>query len=86
MFRRAVHPGAILADELAELGIAPAAFAQQINAPADYAAAIIAGREPVTPDLALRLGHWFGTEPQFWTNLQHQHDRLLAETAPAVAN
>ena len=86
MFRRAVHPGAILADELAELGVPPAVLAQRINVPADYAAAIIAGQKPVTPDLALRLGHWFGVAPQFWMNLQEQHDRQLAAAAPAVAN
>ena len=30
MFRRAVHPGEVLKDELAELGVTPTAFARQI--------------------------------------------------------
>ncbi len=33
----------------------------------------------MTGDTALRLGHWFGTNPQFWLNLQSQYDLRLAE-------
>ncbi len=86
MFQRAVHPGAILKDELAELGVSPSAFARHTDVPAASISAIIAGRRPVTADLALRFGHWFGVEPQFWLNLQVQHDLAAAErrAGPAV--
>ena len=40
---------------------------------------IIAGKRAITGDTALRLGHWFGTDPQFWLNLQSQHDLALAD-------
>ncbi len=41
-----------------------------------------AGRRSITGDTALRLGHWFGTSPHFWTNLQIAYDlRLAAEQA-----
>ena len=33
MFKRAVHPGEVLKDELEEMGIAPTTFARQINVP-----------------------------------------------------
>ena len=33
MFKRAVHPGLILKDELIELGAKPADFARQVNVP-----------------------------------------------------
>ena len=33
MFKRVVHPGAILKDELEELGITPTEFARQIDVP-----------------------------------------------------
>jgi addiction module HigA family antidote len=36
----------------------------------------------VTPDTALRLGKVFGTSPDFWMNLQTQHD--LSKAAIAV--
>lgn len=81
MFKRAVHPGIILRDELEELGITPAEFARQINVPANRISQIIAGKRSITGDTALRFGHWFGVEPQFWMNLQTQFDLVNAETA-----
>ena len=61
MFRRAVHPGQILRDELAELGVNQTSFARQINVPPNRISQIIAGKRSVTGDTALRLGHWFGS-------------------------
>ena len=40
---------------------------------------IIAGKRSVTGDSALRFGHWFGVDPQFWLNLQSQFDLAVAE-------
>ena len=77
MFRRAVHPGEILKDELDELGVSRTTFARQIDVPPNRISQIIAGKRSVTSDTALRFGHWFGVDPQFWLNLQTQFD--LAE-------
>ena len=79
MFRRAVHPGQILRDELTELGVTPTAFARQIEVPPNRISQIIAGKRSVTGDSALRFGHWFGAEPHFWLNLQAQYDLVVAE-------
>lgn len=79
MFMRAVHPGAVLKDELEELGITPTEFARQIDVPANRVSQIIGGKRGITGDTALRFGHWFGTDPQFWLNLQAQWDLLQAE-------
>lgn len=82
MFMRAVHPGAILKDELEEIGVTPTEFARQIGVPPNRVSQIIAGKRAVTGDTALRFGHWFGTEPQFWLNLQSAFEiRLAAEKA-----
>ena len=81
MFKRAVHPGVILRDELEELSVTYAAFARQINVPANRISQIIAGKRSITGDTALRFGHWFGVEPQFWMNLQTQFDLVNAENA-----
>jgi len=32
----------------------------------------------VTADTALRLGHWFGTTPEFWLNLQTPYELRIA--------
>lgn len=79
MFRRAVHPGEILKDELGELGVSPTEFARQIGVPPNRVSQIIAGKRSISGDTALRFGHWFGTDPQFWLNLQAQFDLVLAE-------
>ena len=79
MFRLVVHPGEVLKDELAELGITPTEFARQIGVAPNRVSQILAGKRSITGDTALRLGHWFGTEPQFWLNLQTQFDLALAD-------
>ena len=78
MFMRAVHPGIVLKGELDELSITPTEFARQINVPPNRISQIIAGKRSITGDTALRLGHWFGTDPQFWLNLQVQFDVAIA--------
>ena len=79
MLKRAVHPGVVLKDELAEFGVTPTAFAKQIDVPPNRIGQIIAGKRSVTGDTALRFGHWFGVAPQFWLNLQTQFDLASAD-------
>ena len=79
MFKRVVHPGEILKDELVELEVTPTALARQIDVPPNRVGQIIAGKRSVTGDTALRLGHWFGVDPQFWLNLQTQFDLAVAD-------
>lgn len=79
MLKRVVHPGEILRDELDEAGVSPTEFARQIGVPPNRVGQIIAGKRSITGDTALRLGHWFGVNPQFWLNLQTQFDLVVAE-------
>lgn len=79
MLSRAVHPGIVLKEELEELGVSPTEFARQIDVPPNRIGQIIAGKRSVSVDTALRLGHWFGVEAQFWVNLQTQFDLVSAE-------
>lgn len=79
MFKRAVHPGEILKDELEGLSITPTELARQIDVPANRVSQIVCGKRAITGDTALRLGHWFGTDPQFWLNLQVQFDLAVAD-------
>ena len=79
MFRRVVHPGEILRDELMEMGITATEFARQIDVPPNRISQIISAKRCITADTALRFGHWFGVEPQFWLNLQTQYDLVVAD-------
>ena len=85
MFKRAVHPGEILKEELDALGVSPTEYARQIDVPPNRVVQIIAGKRSVSADTALRFGHWFGVEAQFWLNLQTHFDLMVAEQASGAA-
>ena len=85
MTRPAIHPGDILADELAELGVTPTELARRIDVPPNRITQIIHGRRGITGDTALRLGHWFRTSAEFWLNLQTAYDLRRAERAAGAA-
>ena len=85
MFMRSVHPGEVLKGELEESGITPTELARQIAVPPNRVSQIIAGKRSITGDTALRFGHWFGVDPQFWLNLQAQYDLILADRETGAA-
>jgi addiction module HigA family antidote len=78
MARTPIHPGEHLAEELKELSISAAELARQIDVPVNRITGIINGQRAITADTALRLGHWFGTSPEFWLNLQKLYELRLA--------
>jgi len=59
---------------LIPLGITQNALALKIRVPATRIGEIIHGKRSITPDTALRLARFFGNSPEFWLNLQQQHD------------
>jgi addiction module HigA family antidote len=79
MMKRAVHPGLVLKEELAEFGITPTELARQISVPPNRISQIINGKRSITADTARRLGEWFRVEPQFWLNLQTNFDLVCAD-------
>ncbi len=74
----AIHPGEHLREELEELGISAAELARRLDVPTNRITQIINGRRSISGDTALRLGHFFGTTPEFWLNLQSIYDVRLA--------
>src|SRR5476651_581299 len=73
-----IHPGAILADELAELHITPADAARELHVPSNRLYQLIAGKRAMTADTALRLEQWLGVEAAFWMNLQKRFELDVA--------
>src|SRR3569832_2052440 len=76
--RPAIHPGEILAEELEAIDVTPTELAREVRVPANRFSQIVQGKRAVTGDTALRLGHWFGTSPQFWLNLQGSYEIRVA--------
>lgn len=69
-----------MAEELKELDMSAAELARNMNVPTNRITAILHGQRSITGDTALRLGHFFGTAPQFWLNLQSLYDLRVAQS------
>ena len=79
MGRTPIHPGEILKDELAEMGMSAAELARQLRVPENRISEVIRGRRNITADTALRLGKWFGNSALFWMNLQKSYELRKAQ-------
>jgi addiction module HigA family antidote len=79
MASSAIHPGEHLAEELDALDMSAAELARRLKVPTNRVTAILNGQRAISGDTALRLGHFFGTTPQFWLNLQSLYEIRLAE-------
>ena len=75
----AIHPGEHLAEELEALNMSATELARQLHVPTNRITGILNGQRAISGDTALRLGHFFGTSPQFWLNLQSLYELRLAE-------
>ena len=56
-----------------------AELARQLKVPTNRVTGILNGQRAITGDTALRLGHFFGTSPEFWLKLQSLYELRLAE-------
>ena len=73
-----IHPGEILADELAELNKNPTELARELHVPANRISQLVAGKRAMTADTALRLERWLGVSAAFWMNLQKRYELDIA--------
>jgi addiction module HigA family antidote len=79
-----IHPGEVLQkDFLDELGVTPYRLAKDIGVGRMRVSEILRGKRDITPDTAIRLGLYFGVEPEFWLNLQAHYNLVEARLANA---
>jgi addiction module HigA family antidote len=76
-----IHPGVYLKELLDEVGLTQYRLARDIGMPAMRINHIVHGKRPITAELALRLGRYFGQSPRYWLNLQSRYDMDVAEDA-----
>ena len=67
----AVHPGAVLRDELEEVNITQSAFAEHIGVLPKTVNEICRGKRGISADMAMKLSQALGATPYFWLNLQN---------------
>jgi len=76
-----VTPGDVLLEEfLRPMNITQNQLAKDINVPANRISQVIHGKREITSDTALRLGKYFGIEPEFWINLQVRFNMKIARS------
>jgi addiction module HigA family antidote len=79
-----IHPGVILSEDwLKPLGLSQYALAKALDVPPRRINEIVKGLRGITPDTALRLAAYFGTDAQSWLNLQTHYDTETAREAMA---
>lgn len=73
-----IHPGRILRRELTARDLSANALARALRVPSGRVVDILNGKRAISAETALRLGRYFGNDPQFWLNLQAQYDLAVA--------
>jgi addiction module HigA family antidote len=69
------HPGEILREMYLEpMDVTITQAAEALDVTRKHVSAIINGRAPITPDMAIRLAAALRTDAEFWMNLQTQYD------------
>ena len=69
----------LLEEFLKPMAITQSQLAKEINVPANRVNQIVHGKREITADTALRLGQYFGVEPEFWLNLQMRYNMKIAQ-------
>lgn len=82
---RFIHPGEDLTEILEELGITQAHFAKVIGVSPSRVNRIINHQSPITPEMAVRIGHAFSQSAEFWMNLQQMYDLEVARATVDVS-
>jgi addiction module HigA family antidote len=73
------HPGAVIEDILEDLSTSKSEIASLLGISRQQFHAVLAGRQPVTPTTAAKLGKLFGNGAAIWLRLQAAHDAWHAE-------
>ena len=72
-----LHPGSVLADELAARALKKAEFAQLLGMKASHFSELLHGKRHISAAMALKLEEKLGIEAEFWLRVQVAFD--LAE-------
>ena len=75
-----IHPGKILKEDLADVGISINQLGRDLRVPVNRISEIVNGKRGITADTALRLARYFGNSARYWMNLQTLYDLEVAES------
>ena len=80
-----IHPGEILLEEyLIPLDMSQNELARELRVNPQRVNKVIKGKASIKPEMAMRLGRFFRTSPEFWLNLQMHYDLQCAGDADSL--
>ena len=72
--RITTHPGALLLEQIHDIGLTVNGLARDIDLPATRLHEIVHERHDVTAETAIALGEYFDQTPEFWMNAQKAYE------------
>jgi addiction module HigA family antidote len=75
------HPGEHLSEAMKDWGLSQYRLAKELGVQQTRIQEIIKGRRAISADTSLRLARFFDTSPEYWMNLQMNHDIAVAKRA-----
>lgn len=84
--RVSTHPGALLLEQVEEMGLTVHGVARAIGLPATRLHEIVHERRGVSAETAIALAAFFEQTPEFWLNAQKVHElsKELVERGEAI--
>ena len=80
------HPGELLREDvLPALGRSKVEIAELLGVSRRQLYNILDEEQPITPQMALRIGKLTGTTPESWLSMQQAYDLRIAEQSIGVA-
>lgn len=81
-----VHPGEVLREEFMQpLALSSYRLAKELHVTQPRVNDLVLEKRGVTADMALRLGAYFGTGPEFWMNLQQAYELEEAQRSAGAS-
>jgi len=81
-----IHPGEILREEFMQpLALTSYRLAKELHVTQPRVNDLVLERRGVSADMALRLGTYFKTGPEFWMNLQQSFELEAAQRAAGAS-
>jgi addiction module HigA family antidote len=74
MMKNPAHPGELIAENLAELGVSVTEAARGLGVTRQQLHNIIAGRSSITPEMAYKLELALGSTADTWLRMQMNYD------------
>ena len=84
--RIATHPGALLLEQIKEMGLSVRCVARDTQLPAARLYAIVNQRRGMSAETAVAIGAYFGQAPEFWVNAQKAYElsKVLVENGQTI--